>query len=150
MTALHQSSLNITALDTDTDTLQARDRVLLYTRGMDVGAVASLKLALGALRRAENIDPTPRTAESAQAAVQSVEPTNGTPALPVPPERVMRELFSLLHESGMTTHLQDPSGERLQSMPPLNRRYMIAEPLKTRGLRHRILSRLLNRKEKRP
>lgn len=78
----------------------ARDRVMLYLRGLEMDDMTSLELATECLRRTgENADPG----------------------------RVMAELRVLLQERGVFFHLTDPSGRQLQSYPPINRRSMVSE-----------------------
>ncbi len=81
--------------------VSARDRVLLYTRGMDVAPLLSLELALESLRRADPADP----------------------------DIVMRELHSLLREHKIGQHLAGCDGAHLRSTPPMIRRPMIAEEM---------------------
>lgn len=81
---------------------RSRDRVLLYTRGMPLGATESVELALESLKR---------SGEQASTA------------------EAMTALHSLIRERGLAHGLQDDKGERLLSAPPMNRRPMIAEHL---------------------
>lgn len=79
-----------------------RDRVLLYTRGMNLTPAKGVTLALRSMRRAgEN----------------------------APPAKIMRELFLTLEENNFPLTLSDEKGEPLVSSPPINRRPMIAEEM---------------------
>jgi len=82
--------------------LLARDRVLLYVRGMDVEPLAGLEYAVNSLRRAD--------------------PQSG-------PAAAMRELHDLLRENGLSLRLEDAGGQMLRSMPPIRRRSMAAEEM---------------------
>lgn len=79
-----------------------RDRVLLYTRGMDLDPVHGVELALSSLRRA---------GEGAS------------------PGKIMGELFSILESKGPTLLPCDSQGRRLVSVPPMNRRAMLPEDM---------------------
>lgn len=84
---------------------RARDRVLLYLRGMDVPPLESVDLARESLSRsAPHADPA----------------------------EAMRTLRGLLLERGLAHGAQNSRGERLLSAPPMNRRPMIAEELTSR------------------
>ena len=85
--------------------LAGRDRVLLYTRGMDIDPEEGVSLALQSLRRA------------------------GKGAAP---DTVMEELFGLLRENNRAVPLESMDGNPIASMPPLNRRRVVpkgVEPL---------------------
>jgi len=82
--------------------LHACDRVLLYVRGMDVDPLTGLEYALDSLRRAD--------------------PQSG-------PAGAMRALHDLLRENGLSAGLADADGQLLRSMPPMNRRPMVAEEM---------------------
>lgn len=79
-----------------------RDRVLLYTRGMDLDPVHGVELALASLRRA---------GEGAS------------------PAKVMHELFSIMDSNGPTLLPRDNQGRGLASTPPMNRRAMLPEDM---------------------
>ncbi|MDL2209566.1 hypothetical protein LJC26_02035 [Desulfovibrio sp. OttesenSCG-928-O18] len=79
-----------------------RDRVLLYTRGMNAAPVKGIELALQSMRQAgEN----------------------------APPGEVMEQLFHILREEHPATRLTDGNGDPLVSAPPMNRTAMIAEDM---------------------
>lgn len=79
-----------------------RDRVLMYTRGMDVSPEKSVELALQSMRQAgEN----------------------------APADAVMERLFHLLRKEYPASRLLDRDGEPLVSAPPMNRNTMIAEDM---------------------
>lgn len=78
----------------DTRSLVARDRVLLYTRGMDIPAEKGVALALESLHR------------SGQDAG---------------PDAVMSELFAVLREHGYLPAIPGPEDRLLTSAPPLRR-----------------------------
>ncbi len=88
--------------DAESGAVRARDRILLYLRGLDLPPLLSLELALEALRRVE-----------ALGAAQD-------------PARTMHELHDLLRERSLHPELTEAE-TRLSSTPPLNRRSMIAE-----------------------
>lgn len=94
--------LPVSAPDGDAAGLRARDRVLLYTRGMDVEPLAGLEYALDSLRRAG--------------------PQAG-------PTEAMTELRGLLREHDLSLRLTGPDGQLLRSVPAMNRRRMIAEEM---------------------
>lgn len=79
---------------------RACDRVTLYARGLGLGAVPSLQLAMESMRRA---------GEGASL------------------EAVMREMHELLDEHGIGLRLLDRRGDALHSGPPMNRRSMVSE-----------------------
>ncbi len=79
--------------------LAARDRVMLYLRGMDMGALPSLELAAKTMRRAG--------------------PEAG-------PEQAMAALWALLEKQNPSICLADSGGAILRSTPPLNRRPMLS------------------------
>lgn len=95
---------------------KARDRALLYLRGLDLPPVLSLELALEALRR---------TGGDA-----------GEPDIPT----IMAELHRLLREKGLHPEQTAEREPRLTSCPPMNRSSMIAEAMDTM-----LLSGLLRR-----
>ncbi|MDR0882825.1 MAG: hypothetical protein LBP55_09865 [Candidatus Adiutrix sp.] len=112
------------AVDAGRTAARARDRLLLYVRGMDVPPLLSLELALEGLRRAS----------------AGAEPLTITGA--------MRELHSLLREKGLHTSWVEKYGPPPSSMPPFNRSSMVAEGLElslTRRLGH-WLAKLLTRR----
>lgn len=85
----------------DSKSLLARDRVLLYTRGMDIAPEDGVALALESLRRAGH---------------------------GVGPDVVMEELFGLLREHGALPALEN--GETpLISAPPINRRILLPKDM---------------------
>lgn len=81
---------------------RSRDRVLLYTRGMEISPGESVELARECLRRAGG------RASGAEA---------------------MDILRGLLIERGLAHGALDEKGRRLLSAPPMNRRPMIVEHL---------------------
>lgn len=81
---------------------RARDRVLLFVRGMELPPLESVDLARESLNR------------------------SGTG---VPPAEAMRVLRELLAERGLAHSLLNSRGERQLSAPPMNRHSMIAEEL---------------------
>ena len=86
----------------DASAFAGRDRVLLFTRGMDIDPVDSVDLALESLKRAgENASP----------------------------EKVMRECYAILDERFPRVTLTNPDGSMLTSAPPMNRRTMIARDM---------------------
>lgn len=98
----HDSSLSPAAPPPDERGQRARDRVLLFVRGMDLPPLESVDLARESLNR------------------------SGTD---VPPAEAMRVLRELLAERGLAHSLLNSRGERQLSAPPMNRRPMIAEEL---------------------
>ena len=103
-------------MNAETRKLAARDRVLMYTRGMDINPEAGVALALESLRRA------------------------GTDA---GPDKVMEELFSLLQEKGPQI-ITDAEGLPLVCAPAMNRRAMVAKDMETLSLTKALRSRLLD------
>lgn len=79
-----------------------RDRVLLYTRGMDINPEEGVSLALQSLRRA------------------------GDGAAP---DKVMEELFALLREKDLPAHIESEDGVPFASTPPLNRRRVVPKDI---------------------
>lgn len=98
---------------------RARDRVLLYTRGMAVDPVLGLELALESLRRAERAGPKDDGIHTA-----------------------MNELHALLREKGIDLEVPDERGAPLRSAPPMTRRPMVAEEMDRSPLR-RLAKKLL-------
>lgn len=86
----------------DERSARACDRVLLYTRGMELEPLDSVDMAREALLRAGEHPSIPDTIQS---------------------------LRTLIREKGLAHGLLDDKGERLASAPPMNRQPMIAEPL---------------------
>lgn len=89
----------------DPKSLIARDRVLLYTRGMDIPPESGVALALESMRRA---------GPGAEA------------------EKVMEELFATLRENNAFPIIAGQQSSFLVSAPPLNRRTVLPrnmEPL---------------------
>ena len=84
----------------------ARDRALLYMRGMDIDPVISVELALESLKRVD-------------------KKTGGRAKV----QEVMQELHSLLREQGISLSLAGNDGLVLESAPPMNRRTMISEDM---------------------
>lgn len=94
---------------------RARDRVLLFLRGMDLAPLESVDLARESLSR------------------------SGPQA---DPADAMRELRALLAERGLAHSSRNSRGERLMSAPPMNRRPMIAEELTPRSRLAALFGRL--------
>ena len=90
------------SMNTETKRFSARDRVLMYTRGMDIDPETGVELALESLRRSEK---------------------------DADPGRVMQKLFTLLHEKGQSQSLTDAEGHLLVCSPAMNRRAMVAKDL---------------------
>lgn len=78
----------------------ACNRVLLYARGLDLGAEDGLELAQESLRRAGN----------------------GADL-----EAVLGQMHLVLHERGIDPILSDDNGRRLASAPPLRRASMVSD-----------------------
>lgn len=79
-----------------------RDRALLYTRGMALSPERGVELALQSMRQAgEN----------------------------APPEKVMAELFSILHQNDAVPAVPGPDGVPLFCVPPMNRSSMVAKDM---------------------
>jgi len=78
----------------------ARDRVLLYVKGLDLPPVLGLSLAARSLEEA-----------------------------PSSPEGAMDALERLLREEGFSPDIMDRGGRRISSFPPLNRAVMVAEEM---------------------
>lgn len=118
--------------------LKARDRVLLYTRGISVDPLLGAELALDALKR-----------NSRKQRQEEVVTINEGPAaqthIALPTDEVcaaVEELFALLQERDMHLPLLDKNGQPLRSTPPMNRRPMIAEEM-DRSLLKRAFHKLL-------
>lgn len=79
-----------------------RDRVLLYTRGMNIDPITGVSLALESLKRA---------GEGAA------------------PDKVMEELYALLRERNPSRTVKSPDGSLLTSAPPMNRRSVVAKDM---------------------
>lgn len=90
----------------------ARDRVLLYTRGMNIPAETGIALALESLRR--------------------VGPDAG-------PDAVMSELFAVLREHGHSPAIPGPEDCPLASSPPLNRTRVLPRDIEPLSLTTAIL-----------
>ncbi len=78
----------------------ARDRVLLYIKGLDLPPDRGLFIAARSLEEA-----------------------------PASPEGAMDALERLLREEGFSPDLVDRGGRRISSFPPLNRTVMVAEEM---------------------
>jgi hypothetical protein len=100
----------------------ARDRALLYTRGMDIDAVHSVEVALKSLRRSQAVEILPDGANGGQS-----PDAHGT-------ARVMTALFAIAEEMHLPLFITDARGNRLVSAPPMNRRPMIADPIGNPGI----------------
>lgn len=118
------------------DMARARDRVLLYARGLDVDPVLSLELALESLRRSD-----PRREGPPDPAVGNMAEVRDKRGAAFEIERAMGALYELLSEKGLTPGLTDSQGEPLRSVPAMNRRSMIAEEMDRSPLR-RVLKKL--------
>lgn len=79
-----------------------RDRVLLYTRGMNLSPTQGVALALRSMRRAGEYAPAPK---------------------------VMAELFLTFQENEVPLAITTEDGIPFVSAPPMNRRTMIAEDM---------------------
>lgn len=84
--------------------LRARDRVLLYTRGMELEPLPGVELALESLRRAAG----------------GKEP-GYPPEHPLDVAGAMRALRAVLAEHGLSPEVEAPGGGRLVSSPPIRR-----------------------------
>jgi hypothetical protein len=78
----------------------ARDRVLLYIKGLDLPPAEGLSLAARSLEEA-----------------------------PLSPAGAMDALERLLREEGFSPDILDRGGRRISSFPPLNRTVMVAEEM---------------------
>jgi len=78
----------------------ARDRVMLYIRGLDLPPAKGLRLAAGSLEEA-----------------------------PSSPEEAMDALEMLLSEERLLPGLPGERGQNIPSFPPLNRSVMVAEEM---------------------
>ncbi|SBV95672.1 hypothetical protein KL86DPRO_10910 [uncultured delta proteobacterium] len=96
----------------DTKSLVARDRVLLYTRGMDIEPEDGVALALESMRRA------------------------GRGA---GPDKVMAELFGLLRENGGPPAVAGGESLPLVCAPPLNRRTVLPKDMEPLSLTTAII-----------
>lgn len=96
--------------------LQARDRVLLYTRGMGLEPLAGVELALESLHRAVS---------------------DREPGYPLDVAEAMRALRAVLAEHGLMPEVEAPGGGRLVCSPPLQRSPMAPAP-DTWSMRGRI------------
>jgi len=93
--------------------LAARDRVLMYTRGMDIDPETGIALALESLHRAgKNADPS----------------------------KVMQELFDLLQEKEQSQFMAGAKGHLLACTPTMNRRSMVAKDMEQFSLMKTIRS----------
>ena len=101
----------------DLESLIARDRALLYIRGMDIDAVHSVEVALRSLRHSQSV-----TALQNETHRMENPDTHET-------DRVMTSLFAIMEEMNLPLPVTDGLGNRLVSAPPMNRRPMIAEPI---------------------
>lgn len=110
------SPAGIPSLDDKALALQARDRVLLYTRGMGLDPLPGVEFALESLRRAVG---------------------GKEPEYPLDAAEAMRALRAVLAEHGLKPEVKAPDGGRLVSSPPLERRSMIPAP-DTWSMRGRI------------
>ena len=111
------SSTRDTVSGNSVNPFAGRDRVLLYTRGMDVDPVHGVELALASLRRAGD---------------------------GAPPAKVMRELFDLMRTTWPTPLRHDTEGHTLSSTPPMNRRPMLPEDMASFSISSGIASWLRN------
>ncbi|MCH5277428.1 MAG: hypothetical protein J1E80_06285 [Desulfovibrionaceae bacterium] len=89
--------------------LRARDRALLYTRGMGLEPLSGVELALESLRRAAG-------------------GTKGDSPCPWDAARVMRALWAVLEDHGLRPGVDAPDGGPLVSSPPLQRSPMVPSP----------------------
>ena len=83
-------------------TFAGRDRVLLYTRGMEIDPIAGVDLALESLKRAGDSSP---------------------------PSEVMGKLYEILDEKNYSFILKNSDGSHLKSVLPINRRHVIANDM---------------------
>jgi hypothetical protein len=104
----------------DMESLLARDRVLLYIRGMDLNTVHSAELALKSLRRAGSTIPLAK---------------DGTPVPEAerqsPTVEVMDSLYTIMRDMAVPLYITDEHGKKLTCAPPMNRRAVIAQPMNT-------------------
>lgn len=96
----------------DTRSLVARDRALLYTRGMDIPAEKGVALALESLQRA---------------------------GLNAAPDTVMNELFAVLREHGYSPAIPGPEDRPLVSAPPLRRMRVLPHDIEPLSLTTALL-----------
>ncbi len=94
--------------------LEARDRVLLYTSGLELDPVEGVELALQSLR-------------------QSKDASGGLQA-----QEAMRSLYDLLRRKGVPLEARDRRGQPLRSAPALHRSSMLAEEMELNPLRGAI------------
>lgn len=94
--------------------IEARDRVLLYTRGMDMDPVFTVDLALQSLRRAEK-----------EIGRQPPLPDEGDTGI----DATMRGLQELIRDNGIAQQVLGNDGLPLRSAPLMNRRAMVAEEM---------------------
>ena len=103
---------------TDSSLFSARDRVLLYTRGMNIDPEGGLTLALESLRRA------------------------GSQATP---DSAMRELFALVEEQDHSILMPGTDDASLTSAPPINRTVLLPEDMEPLSLSVALIKWLRNR-----
>lgn len=96
----------------DSKGIVARDRVLLYTRGMDIEPEEGVGLALESLRRA------------------------GRGA---GPDKVMEELFGLLRENGGPPVVTGSEAAPLVCAPPMNRKTVLPKDMEPLSLTAAII-----------
>lgn len=92
--------------------LAARDRVLLYTRGMDIEPEDGVGLALESLHRAGH---------------------------DAGPDKVMKELFGLLRENGGHPAVAENESAPLVCTPPMNRRTVLPKDMEPLSLTAAII-----------
>ncbi|MDL2316701.1 hypothetical protein LJC59_06435 [Desulfovibrio sp. OttesenSCG-928-A18] len=116
---------------------RARDRALLYTRGLDIDPMSSVELALESLKRAGE------RWENRQNDTLASLPGGAAPAAeagPSPAALVMEELHALLRERQIALRFTTSDGQLLRSTPPMNRKRMIAEDMDYSPLRRAVKS----------
>lgn len=94
--------------------MAARDRVLLYTRGMELDPLSGVELACESLRRL------------------AAKPGPGGVA------EAMDELAGVLDEHGIRLEAHAPTGGRLACAPPIRRRCMLSEEMDITPLRNAL------------
>ena len=97
----------------DSKSLAARDRALLYTRGMDISPEKGVALALESLRRAGPEADAGRVMGELFAVLREHDRSPIIPGLPVPPDR---------------------EGEPLACVPPINRTVVLPKDMEPLSL----------------
>ncbi len=107
---------------------EARNRLLLYTRGIDISPKQSVALAFESMQITEEKEAK-LLSGTENSDTGNTDSTHTCPTKLTHMQRTMGTLQELLHEKHIPLQICAAQGQPLQSTPPIQRACMVSEPL---------------------